>query len=355
MQNRERKKFFLPLWAVVVLDALALGTALVVFALFHHVLPRSVSPAQTVRPVSATPALVWTPSATAAPTPVLEAAGDLPENTPEPDTRSPWAIQFESHFTEDTVITENSYSSPNVAVEVSRLELRHGDRLNVCYVADIYIADIRSFRSYLPQDEEGYGMRLEMGEMARQSDAIAAMTGDMYAFQGASLVLRNGELYRDGRWQTYQTHCALFYDGTMAVYGPDEIDYEAAMADGAWQIWSFGPVLVRDGKPSGDYGSGMAVDDPNPRAALGYYEPGHYCFVVVDGRRPNYSFGMTFEELAELFVDLGCECAYNLDGGGSAVMMLNGQEVNIPSGGGRELSDIILIAEPPAEESEAVK
>ena len=98
----------------------------------------------------------------------------------------------------------------------------------------------------------------------------------------------------------------------------------------------------------------MAVESENPRAALGYYEPGHYCFVVVDGRRPSYSYGMTFRELAEVFLDLGCDCAYNLDGGGSAVMTLNGEIANLPSGGGRSLSDIILIAEMPelAEEEE---
>ena len=56
---------------------------------------------------------------------------------------------------------------------------------------------------------------------------------------------------------------------------------------------------------------------------------------------------MTFRELGELFLDLGCDCAYNLDGGGSAVLTLNGEVANLPSGGGRSLSDILLIAEPP--------
>ncbi len=29
----------------------------------------------------------------------------------------------------------------------------------------------------------------------------------------------------------------------------------------------------------------------NPRTAVGNYEPGHYCFLVVDGRQPGYSDG----------------------------------------------------------------
>jgi exopolysaccharide biosynthesis protein len=37
----------------------------------------------------------------------------------------------------------------------------------------------------------------------------------------------------------------------------------------------------------------------NPRSAIGYYEPGHYCFIVVDGRQNGYSDGMTLDELAQ--------------------------------------------------------
>ena len=43
-------------------------------------------------------------------------------------------------------------------------------------------------------------------------------------------------------------------------------------------------------------------------------------FVVVDGRQPQLSVGMTLEELADLIVSLGCTTATNTDGGGSSVM-----------------------------------
>ena len=60
------------------------------------------------------------------------------------------------------------------------------------------------------------------------------------------------------------------------------------------------------------------VQGLNPRSAVGYYEPGHYCFVVIDGRQPGYSKGATLMQLAQLFESLGCKEAYNLDGGKSA-------------------------------------
>ena len=82
-----------------------------------------------------------------------------------------------------------------------------------------------------------------------------------------------------------------------------------------------------------------------PRSALGYYEPGHYCFVVVDGREKGHSVGMYLAELAQLFEDLGCTSAYNMDGGGSASLTFQGEYFSKPSEV-RSIGDILLIAEP---------
>ena len=55
---------------------------------------------------------------------------------------------------------------------------------------------------------------------------------------------------------------------------------------------------------------------------LGYYEPGHYCLVVIDGRAMGGSSGANMQALASLMSDLGCREAYNLDGGNSAEMVM---------------------------------
>ena len=51
-------------------------------------------------------------------------------------------------------------------------------------------------------------------------------------------------------------------------------------------------------------------------------------------------------EFAEIFVSLGAEVAYNLDGGGSTAMIFQGNLVNNPLGKGQErgTSDIVYIA-----------
>ena len=55
--------------------------------------------------------------------------------------------------------------------------------------------------------------------------------------------------------------------------------------------------------------------------------------VQVDGRQSDLSVGMTFPELADYLVKLGCQNAVNLDGGGSATLWALGQVVNSPSEG----------------------
>ena len=64
----------------------------------------------------------------------------------------------------------------------------------------------------------------------------------------------------------------------------------------------------------------------HPRTAVGVDESGRRLhLVVVDGRQPGYSEGMTRYELAVLMQELDCWDAGNLDGGGSSVMILRGE------------------------------
>jgi exopolysaccharide biosynthesis protein len=54
---------------------------------------------------------------------------------------------------------------------------------------------------------------------------------------------------------------------------------------------------------------------------------------------------MTTKQLSALFAEKGCKAAYNLDGGQSAEMVFMGKTVNEPYNGGRDVSDIVYIAE----------
>ena len=64
-----------------------------------------------------------------------------------------------------------------------------------------------------------------------------------------------------------------------------------------------------------------------PRTAVGYSQNGRYLYlVVVDGRQPFYSEGMTVKELADLMLSLGAKYAMDLDGGGSSTMVVQGAD-----------------------------
>jgi hypothetical protein len=79
--------------------------------------------------------------------------------------------------------------------------------------------------------------------------------------------------------------------------------------------------LVRDGQPGP-----IPVPEKNtlePRSAVGFNREGTKLFLVaVDGRQPNYSEGMNYDELVQLFVEMGAHSAINLDGGGSTALVV---------------------------------
>jgi exopolysaccharide biosynthesis protein len=134
----------------------------------------------------------------------------------------------------------------------------------------------------------------------------------------------------------------------MKTLSKDQFNIDQVKQTGAWQIWSFGPMLLNaNGQPLTKFNNDLGIGGPkNPRTAIGYYEPGHYCFVVVDGRQPGYSDpGMSLVDLSQLMYDLGCVAAYNLDGGQSSVMAYDGKWVNKPYDNGRQVNDILYIGE----------
>ena len=122
------------------------------------------------------------------------------------------------------------------------------------------------------------------------------------------------------------------------------------MSRSPWQSWHFGPELLdHDGQPKTKFNTG--VYGRNPRAVIGYYEPGHYCFVVVDGRQGKYSGGLDMKELSELMYTLGCVRAYNLDGGATAHMSWLDTVINSPSKD-RKVHDVICVCFPKGESAD---
>jgi Phosphodiester glycosidase len=87
------------------------------------------------------------------------------------------------------------------------------------------------------------------------------------------------------------------------------------------------------------------VDARHPRTLIGKDAKGAVWLAVADGRQSDYSIGMRFSDMQRLADRLGLTDALNLDGGGSATMVVRGQVVNRPSdpGGARPVADAIVV------------
>lgn len=109
------------------------------------------------------------------------------------------------------------------------------------------------------------------------------------------------------------------------------------------------PVLVSGNRQVSDFSKERIqlsfVNNRHPRTAVGIRKDGVWILLVVDGRQPQKSLGMTLHELAKYLLSLGCVRALNLDGGGSSTIFVNGSTRNSPSDptGERPVSDAILL------------
>jgi exopolysaccharide biosynthesis protein len=91
---------------------------------------------------------------------------------------------------------------------------------------------------------------------------------------------------------------------------------------GAVQAIAGSNVLLKDGRRVVETESKFSTTR-HPRTAVGVADDGRtLILVVVDGRRPEKSVGMSLAKLADLMLQLGCDDALNLDGGGSSTLVM---------------------------------
>lgn len=270
-----------------------------------------------------------------------------------------WHKKFADKFTDTVVAKDLSYTSPDLAIQLFYNQYDTGrlDRSNsgkhekygtkVSYIlADIYIGDITCFQTAFAQDIYGVGYSEKLSDMSKRMKSVLAVNGDSYSnnrHKDNGTIIRNGVVYRSQR--TDAETCVLNWDGTIDIYSPNQIDLQQLIERGAYQSWIFGPSLLdENGKAKKSFLTWDYIKESHPRTALGYYEPGHYCLLLVDGRQDS-SRGMFLDEMAKVFEDLGCKAAYNLDGGHCSFMNFQGQTANHPYKSEHEVMDGIFIKE----------
>ncbi len=265
---------------------------------------------------------------------------------------------------EEVISTDTQYVSRDISVtleEVNTQLVYKGKTYTVQYfVYDIYVRNIENLytvnvdkrepiKNLINREEDHSGVLQKMGA------SIAAVNGDYWGnAKHTYLAVRNGKVLRNSDY-ILSDICVLYYDGTMETITPQNFNWKKLSEKAPYQIWNFGPALLNEkGEMITEYSNDTfdhnVVDERHPRTGIGYYEPGHYCFITVDGRSDD-SQGVRMIQMAELFYELGCKAAYNMDGGDSAQAYFNGkmyrvdQEREDKGQLQRDLYDIICVGE----------
>ncbi|NEQ27807.1 MAG: phosphodiester glycosidase family protein, partial [Microcoleus sp. SIO2G3] len=201
-----------------------------------------------------------------------------------------------------------------------------------------------------------FGQTTEPGEGA---EVVLDASGQVIEFR----VSRGGQIPSNGSVLS-ATGDAVQWLQTQAEPGT-KIDIKTrVLADGeelpieeTQGVINGGPSLLRNGKikitaftegfhwqenPEFYYRFGVRR---NPRTLAGITATGKLLLVTVDGRKPRWSVGASFEESARIMRSLGATDAVNLDGGGSTTITINQQLINRPSDstGERPIADAIEI------------
>lgn len=211
------------------------------------------------------------------------------------------------------------------------------------FEADLYgDLDAGEMLRTVQNDPEKMGkVRVDATETAKKHNVVFAMNTDYYTYRVAvnnnrhtGIVIRDGRILYDDPYTEKQVTNSMFPnldmlafmpDGSLKVYHSWEKTAQEFIDEGVQTVYSFGPYLLLDGKVSElAYANN---ENKNPRCAIGMVEPGHYVAIMCEGRLKR-SAGVTISYLAKMMRAKGCQVAFNMDGGQTAVMVFMGKQLN---------------------------
>ena len=125
-------------------------------------------------------------------------------------------------------------------------------------------------------------------------------------------------------------------------WGQVYVDREGAFSfikpKNIYTTFPFTNILVKDGKIQ----SINKLLDYRARTAIGQRADGRIVLIVSDGGDYDKSHGFSFQEIAQIMLDLGCILAVMLDGGGSSCMAMPNNIIGTPAGEERVSVDGII-------------
>ena len=216
---------------------------------------------------------------------------------------------------------------------------------------EIKTADGSQIRRYIANNSYGSDVQLYASDMARDVNAVIALNGDFYAFRKIGVTVYARQLYRN-EGKSLDT-CFITADGDLVFAHRGELqsdeDTRRFMAEhNVVFSLSFGPILVENGelKSAESYGSYPIGEINNiySRSGIGQLGQRHYLIATLGEQGP-YNTRAQLYTFAGYLADKGCEKAYALDGGQTAVMIFDGKPFNrVDWDSERTMSDIVYFA-----------
>lgn len=228
------------------------------------------------------------------------------------------------------------YASDMLRIEIFRREQAKPAR--VWYEAEVFCAEGSAGPRMIANDPENWKKSTGYPhKIARKHGTVLAVSSDFAMWRlrkklrSPGIIIRDGKIWsdrtrkRNGKGFPNLDCLAIWPDGNMKVFYSDEKKAEEYLADGAADVLSFGPILIRDGKLNEEalkkYGTSHAE-----RTAVGMVEKGHYFFMMLEGRIKR-SKGDSIRFLAEKLLDKGCTLGFNLDGGDTSCIVFMGHQL----------------------------
>ncbi len=186
----------------------------------------------------------------------------------------------------------------------------------------------------------------EVSSFGEDNDAILAINASRFTDIGGhgsggkvmgSLVI-DGVEYAGTRGDSTWKFCGMKADNRLYI---TSYPYNG-VSEYKWGI-EVVPALIVDGERvvNGSFGMGI-----QPRSCIAQARNGDFMLMIIDGRQVGYSLGCTVADCTDIFLSYGAYQAMNLDGGSSAVMWYNGEQITRSSsatGRGRYVPDAIVV------------
>ena len=271
------------------------------------------------------------------PRPTLE-----PLPTPAPVTKNDWPetdgdgylADNGEFFYENDESGQWAYLSRNLQIYI-----RRGEEPSIpleWFETEIRTRNGETFRTAIT-DPEHPGKKFRYPyDISRDEKFVLGFSDDFYATRMADretvgIIIREGRIIsektnsRTGHHLPNLDMMAQYPDGRLEVYECTELTAQELLEKGAVNVFSFGPILLRDGEINELlYTYYRSIE---PRHALGIIEPNHYLLLSVQGRNKD-SKGTMLQRVAEMMKERGVTQALNLDGGNTMALIFRGRMLN---------------------------